>query len=164
MTTMRKSPLMLLLWGAFATACHAAPFVLVVKGRIANTNDPAHSVYNITEAELLQLPAHSITTSTTWTPKSTFTGPLLSDVLERAGAQGDSVELHTLDDYSYTVSISEAQQYGAILAYSMNGVRLKASDFGPLFLIYPRDTYPAQLSGAVADAKFVWQIDALILK
>jgi hypothetical protein len=164
MTAMPSSPLVLLRAWSFATACHAAPFVLAVKGRIANTNDPAHKVYNITEAELLLLPVHSITTSTTWTPKSIFTGPLLSNVLERAGAQGDSVELHTLDDYSYTVRVSEPRQYGAILAYSMNGVRLKASNFGPLFLIYPRDTYPAQLSGATADAKFVWQIDTLILK
>jgi hypothetical protein len=164
MTVMRRLTVAWVVCAGFASVAHAAPFMLSIKGRIANTNDPAHSVYQISEAELLALPVHSITTSTTWTPTSTFTGPLLSDVLERAGAQTDSVEVHTLDDYSYTIHVSEARKYGAILAYSKNGVRLKTSDFGPLFLVYPRDTYPAQLSGAAADAKFVWQIDALILK
>jgi hypothetical protein len=153
-----------LMCAGFAAVCHAAPFMLSVEGRIANTNDPTHSIYRISESDLLNFPVHSITTSTTWTPRATFTGPLLSDVLKRAGAQTDLVELHTLDDYSYTVHVSEAGRYGAILAYSMNGVRLKIRDFGPLFLVYPRDSYPAQLTGAAADAKFVWQIDALILK
>jgi hypothetical protein len=51
-----------------------------------------------------------------------------------------------------------------IVAYSMNGKRLKVSDFGPLFLIYPRDAFPTELSGAAADSKFVWQIKDLIVK
>jgi hypothetical protein len=46
----------------------------------------------------------------------------------------------------------------------MNGQRLKISDFGPLFLIYPRDAFPEDLAGASADSKFVWQIKALIVK
>lgn len=142
----------------------AAPLVLDVTGKIGRTTDADHSVYHIGEAELMKLPVHTITTSTTWTPKSTFAGPLLKDVLKLVDARADEVELRTIDDYSYTVSASEAERYGAILAYSMNGVRLKVSNFGPLFLIYPRDAYPSQLSGSVAEAKFVWQIKALVVK
>lgn len=142
----------------------AAPITLDVEGKISRTNDPDRTMYRISEAELMKLPAHTITTSTTWTPKSAFTGPLLADVLRLVGAHADVVELRTLDDYAYTVSVSEAERYGAILAYSMNGTRLKISNFGPLFLIYPRDAYPAELTGSVADAKFVWQIKALVLK
>jgi hypothetical protein len=142
----------------------AAPLTLDVEGKINRTNDPDHSVYRISEAELMTLPVHTIATSTTWTPKATFAGPLLEDVLKLVGAYGEWVELRTLDDYAYTVRVAEAERYGAILAYSMNGARLKVSNFGPLFLIYPRDKYPAELTGSVADAKFVWQIKALILK
>jgi len=142
----------------------AAPMTLDVEGKIGRTNDPDRTVYRISEAELMKLPQHTITTSTTWTPKSAFTGPLLSDVLRLVGAHADLVELRTLDDYAYTVPVSEAEHYGAILAYSMNGTRLKVSNFGPLFLIYPRDAYPQELTGSVADAKFVWQIKALVLK
>jgi hypothetical protein len=85
-------------------------------------------------------------------------------VLHLAEARGDSVELRTFDDYSVTLTVSEARHYGAILAYSMNGKRLKVRDFGPLFLIFPRDAYPSELTGAVADTKYVWQVKALILK
>ena len=98
-------------------AASAAPLALDVQGMIGRTNDPDHSVYHISEAELLKLPVHTITTSTTWTPKSTFSGPLLGDVLKLVDARADSIELRTIDDYSYTVSAREAERYGAILAY-----------------------------------------------
>ena len=153
---------LLLAW--LPLSASAVPLALDVEGNINRTNDPDHSLYRISEAELMTLPVHTITTSTTWTPKATFAGPRLEDVLKLVGAHAEWVELRTLDDYAYTVRVSEAERYGAILAYSMNGVRLKVSNFGPLFLIYPRDTYPAELTGSVADAKFVWQIKALIVK
>jgi hypothetical protein len=145
-------------------AASAAPLALDVQGLIGRTNDVDHSVYHISEAQLLKLPVHTITTSTTWTPKSTFSGPLLGDVLDLVDARGDAIELRTIDDYSYTVSATEAERYGAILAYSRNGVRLTVNKFGPLFLIYPRDAYPSELSGSAAEAKFVWQIKGMVVK
>ena len=145
-------------------AASAAPLALDVQGLIGRTNDVDHSVYHISEAQLLKLPVHTITTSTTWTPKSTFSGPLLGDVLDLVDARGDAIELRTIDDYSYTVSAKEAERYGAILAYSRNGVRLTVDKFGPLFLIYPRDAYPSELSGSAAEAKFVWQIKGMVVK
>jgi hypothetical protein len=147
-----------------AAAAHATPMALDVTGKIANTTDSAHHVFHFSEAQILALPAHSISTSTSWTPKSTFTGPLLADILKEVGAYGERIEVHTYDDYTYTLPVSDTDRYGVIVAYSMNGKRLRISDFGPLFLIYPRDAYPAELTGAATDAKFVWQIKALIIK
>ncbi|WP_144137532.1 molybdopterin-dependent oxidoreductase [Paraburkholderia sp. BCC1884] len=137
---------------------------LDVTGRIARTTDAAHKLYHFTEAQLLALPVHSITTATTWTPRSTFTGPSLADILKTVGASGSEIEIHTLDDYTYTIPVSDSERYGVVVAYSMNGQRLKISDFGPLFLIYPRDAFPDELTGASGDSKFVWQIKALIIK
>ena len=151
--------LLLASWTAQATT-----LALDVKGKIAKTNDATHTNFHFSEAQILALPSHSISTSTTWTPKSTFTGPLLADILKTVGAYGDQVEIHTLDDYTYTIPVSDTSRYGVIVAYSMNGQRLQVSDFGPLFLIYPRDEFPAELAGASADSKFVWQIKALIVK
>ena len=145
-------------------AASAAPLALDVQGMIGRTNDADHTVYHLSEADLLKLPVHTITTSTTWTPKSTFAGPLLGDVLKLVDARADDIEMRTIDDYSYTVSAREAERYGAILAYSMNGVRLTVSNFGPLFLIYPRDAYPSELTGSAAEAKFVWQIKGMVVK
>ncbi|WP_074771078.1 molybdopterin-dependent oxidoreductase [Paraburkholderia sp. GAS333] len=141
-----------------------APLTLDVQGKISKTNDAAHQSYHFTEAQLLALPPHSITTSTTWTPRSTFTGPLLADILKAVGAYGTQIEFRTLDDYTYTVPVSDSDRYGVVVAYSMNGQRLKVSDFGPLFLIYPRDAFPDEITGASGDSKFVWQIKALIVK
>jgi hypothetical protein len=137
---------------------------LDVQGKITHTNDAAHHTFHFSEAQLLALPVHTITTSTTWTPRSTFTGPSLADILKAVGARGTEVEFRTFDDYTYTVPVSDCERYGVIVAYSMNGKRLKLSDFGPLFLIYPRDAFPDELTGAVGDSKFVWQIKALIVK
>ncbi|CAB3767039.1 molybdopterin-dependent oxidoreductase [Paraburkholderia solisilvae] len=147
-----------------AAAAHATPMALDVTGKIAHTTDPEHRLFHFSEAQILALPAHSISTSTAWTPKSTFTGPLLADILRVVGAYGDRIEVHAYDDYTYTVPVSDIGRYGVIVAYSMNGQRLKISDFGPLFLIYPRDAYPAELTGGMTDAKFIWQIKALIVK
>ncbi|WP_414696660.1 molybdopterin-dependent oxidoreductase [Paraburkholderia sp.] len=142
----------------------AATLSLDVMGKIAITTDPSHTVYHFTQAQLLAMPAHSITTSTEWTARSTFTGPSLADILKHVGAQGTEIEVRTLDDYTDIIPLSDIDRYGVIMAYSMNGKRLKVSDFGPLFLIYPRDNYPTELTGADANAKFVWQIKALIVK
>ncbi|HEY3596605.1 MAG TPA: molybdopterin-dependent oxidoreductase [Paraburkholderia sp.] len=147
-----------------AATAQATPMSLDVMGKIGRTTDAAHTVFHFSEAQILALPTHSISTSTSWTPKSTFTGPLLADILKAVGAYGDEVELRTYDDYTYTVPVSDTGRYGVIVAYSMNGQRLKVSDFGPLFLIYPRDAYPAELVGALGDSKFIWQIKALIVR
>ncbi|MFM0225824.1 putative pterin-binding protein [Paraburkholderia dipogonis] len=150
-------------WSAQAQS-EPSPLALDVQGKIGKTTDAAHKTYHFTEAQLLALPVHAITTSTTWTPRSTFTGPLLADILKTVGAYGGQVEIHTLDDYTYTIPVSDCDRYGVVVAYSMNGRRLKISDFGPLFLIYPRDAFPDELTGASGDSKFVWQIKALIVK
>ena len=145
----------------------AAALSLDVTGAATAANDPTHPAqreYHLTEEQLLALPAHSITTSTSWTPRATFTGPLLADILKLVGTHGSQIEVHTLDDYIETIPVSDCARYGVIVAYSMNGKRLKVSDFGPLFLIYPRDAFPTELSGADADSKFVWQIKDLIVK
>jgi hypothetical protein len=155
---------------ASATAAHAGdvapvvPLSLDIDGAVRVTNNAAHTAYHFTEAQLLKLPAHSISTSTAWTPRTTFTGPLLSDVLKAVGAYGSEIEIHTLDDYVCDVPVADAGRYGVVLAYAMNGQRLKVSDYGPLFLIYPRDQYPQELTGAAGDAKFAWQIKSMTIK
>ena len=150
-------------WSAQAQS-ESATLSLDVTGKIGKTNDALHQMYHFTKAQLRALPVHSITTATTWTPRSTFTGPLLADILKTVGAYGDAVEIHTLDDYTYTIPVSDGDRYGVVVAYGMNGRRLQISDFGPLFLIYPRDAFPDELAGASGDSKFVWQIKALIVK
>ncbi|WP_322070447.1 molybdopterin-dependent oxidoreductase [Paraburkholderia bannensis] len=147
-----------------AQAAEAGGLALDVNGAVKVTNNAAHTAYHFSEAQLLKLPQYSIETATTWTPRSTFTGPRLADVLTTVGAYGSQIEIHTIDDYTCIVPVSDATRYGAVLAYAMNGRRLKVSDFGPLFLIYPRDQFPLELDGAAGDSKFAWQIVSMTIK
>jgi hypothetical protein len=151
-------------WVQAAQAAPLVPLTLDIDGEVHVTNNAAHTAYHFTEAQLLKLPVHAIATSTTWTPRSTFTGPLLSDVLKAVGAYGSEIEIHTIDDYTCVVPVADAARYGVVLAYAMNGERLKVSNFGPLFLIYPRDQYPQELDGSAGDAKFAWQIKSMTIK
>ena len=87
-------------WSMQADAqAESLPLSLDVKGKISKTNDAAHQSYHFTEAQLLALPVHSITTATTWTPRSTFTGPLLADILKKSvhpAAQSRSIRSTTI--------------------------------------------------------------------
>lgn len=147
-----------------ATGATGGGLTLDVNGQVRVTNNATHDAYHFSEQQLLALPTHAISTSTTWTPRSTFTGPLLADVLKTVGAYGSQIEIHTIDDYTCVVPVADARRYGVVLAYAMNGKRLKVSDFGPLFLIYPRDQFPLELDGAAGDAKFAWQIVSMTIK
>lgn len=114
-------------------------------------------VVALTEAQLMALPVATITTSTEWTPVSRFDGPLLNDVLELAGARGKTLEIFAADDYSISIPWSDLARYGVILAHSRDGERMTRRRFGPLFVVYPRDKFPA-LQTPTMGARFIWQV------
>lgn len=140
------------------------PPLLVVAGRIRRTNDADRKTYRFSEEEFLGLPQASITTATVWTPRSRFDGPRLLDVLKHVDAQGTEIHLRALNDYSITIPWSDLERYQVILAHSRNGVRMAASTYGPLWLMYPRDEFPDELSGPVAGTKYIWQVRAIEIK
>jgi hypothetical protein len=144
-------------------AAHVESVSLVVSGNITRFTDNIAREYRFSEQELLALPIHKITTTTSWTPLSTFEGPRLSDILEAVGAKGTTVVVHALNDYSFRLPISDAARYGVILAYRQNGEILKRNKFGPLFVIYPRDGHK-ELQTKSTDAKFVWQVARLVVQ
>ncbi|RQS71572.1 oxidoreductase [Burkholderia sp. Bp8963] len=158
-----KTLLLASLLGA-AAACWAAPFTFTVDGRIAKSNQPGKTVYVFSEQELMALPQHEISTSTSWTPQATFSGPRLSDVLKVVGAQGTQIEFRCIDEYTFTIPVSDADKYGVILARKMNGKVLGNDNYGPLWIMYPRDQFPDDLKTPLGEAKFAWQIIGLTVK
>jgi hypothetical protein len=48
-------------------------------------------------------------------------------------------------------------QYAPILAHTRDGSRMSRSDFGPLFIVYPRDRFPA-LRAPIMGARMAWQV------
>jgi hypothetical protein len=163
MKTIKSSLLFLFLMLVAGTVAADTGLKLDITGKITHFTDKKAGVYHFSEKDLLGLKPYTIKTSTTWTPESAFTGPKLSDVLDKVGVTGTILEMHALDDYTYSIPVSDAKQYGVVLAYSMNGERIKADRFGPIFVIYPRDDHE-ELRKPTAEAKFVWQLSRIVVK
>ncbi len=132
--------------------------MLTVGGKIKNVTNAVDKTYDFTEKELLDMPTSTIETSTAWTAKSAFVGPLLGDVLKKVGAAGKTVQMIALNDYFADMPVSVSQKYGAILAHTRNGERLVTRDHGPLFVMLPRDKFPAELNTPLAARWYVWQL------
>jgi hypothetical protein len=111
----------------------------------------------LTEAQILALPSRVIVTETDWTPVSRFEGPLLRDVLRLHPGESGDLNVFALNQYAVTIPMSDLDKYSPILAYSRDGERLKRSDFGPLFIVYPRDQY-AELRTSKMAARMAWQV------
>ncbi|MFI8417259.1 molybdopterin-dependent oxidoreductase [Serratia sp. NPDC078593] len=146
------------------TQVPARSFTLEVSGNISHFTDPANQRYVFTERDLLTMPMRSITTSTSWTPQRQFDGVAVADILTKVGAKGQTISMHALNDYYIDIPLSDVQQYGIILAYQMNGERLKIRNFGPLFLVYPRDDAGAELNSPLYNARFIWQVNRIVIK
>ncbi|UXU89830.1 molybdopterin-dependent oxidoreductase [Burkholderia sp. S-53] len=163
-TIWTKSLLTACLLGMAAAAWAASSFTFTVDGKIDKSNQQGKTAYVFSEQALMALPQHTIVTSTSWTPKATFTGPRLSDVLKIVGAHGTQIEFRCIDEYTFTIPVSDANRYGVILARTMNGRVLGNDNYGPLWIMYPRDQYPDELKTPLGEAKFAWQIIGLTVK
>lgn len=131
---------------------------LTISGKIGRTTKSPSNAYEMSEGEFLALPTSTVTTSTPWTPKSDFSGPLLSKVLSDVDAKGKKLRFVALDDFSVEVDSDYLEKYGTILATSKNGARLTIRDFGPVFVMYPRDSFREELDTPAAASYLVWQL------
>lgn len=141
-------------------AANAKP-LLRISGRIGRINNAVTRTFDFTEAAFLALPQSSITTATSWTPVSVFTGPALLDVMAAAGVSAGTLTCRTLDDYAAPIPWEDLVRYGVILAHSQDGKRLSPKRWGPLWTIYPRDQYPDELKGPTAESRFIWQVNRI---
>ncbi|APS32547.1 MULTISPECIES: oxidoreductase [Serratia] len=117
----------------------------------------------ITRQMLEAMPAHTIKTSTNFTPEDTFTGVEFAELVEAYHLKGQSVRAFAWDDYSYSMPIDEMIKYRVIVAYQRGGKPIDVGELGPFAIIYPRDGY-AELNNLDVNAKTVWQVKRLELK
>lgn len=85
-----------------------------------------------------------------------FSGPLLADVLEAAGATGETVTVQALDGYAVEVPLEEMVAKGAVVALTRDGRPLGIGNFGPTQIVFPRADR-ADLAD-MPDDWWVWQI------
>ena len=142
-------------------AADAGPVVLSVTGKLS----AGHSMH-FDMAALAALAQHSLITSTPWySQPRQFTGPLLRDVLQAAGAKTTVTRLRltALNDYRVEIPAGEVQQHDIILARLLDGQPMAVRDKGPLFVMYPFDAH-AELQSAVHFSRAIWQVHSLELQ
>jgi hypothetical protein len=147
-----------------ANRCPTDAFLEVVaKG--PSKDQPGKS-FKFSEAEFLALANSTITTTTAWTPKSSFTGPELSAVLKAAGAlpsKANVAHMYAIDSYEFDIPLEHLPKYKPVLAHTQNGKRLDLPTKGPIFLIYPRDNYP-EMKTMQGQAGYVWMVCKIELR
>ncbi len=132
------------------------PVILTVTGKITKRNRGEAAVFDA--AMIDKLPAHEFRTWTPWFKEPvTFRGPLLQTLLDAVGAQGQTLNFVALNDYAVNVPLSDAREFGPLLARRINGKVLGVRDKGPLFLIYPFDTKPETRTDQYY-GRSIWQI------
>ena len=160
--TRRLCCLGLPLLAAWPRAQAADPVVLTLAGTLERVSGQRELDY--TMAALAALPQHQLLTSTPWDKQvRRYTGPLLRDLLEAAGARGTTVRATALNDYRVDIPISDARNFDLIVARLVDDQPMRVRDRGPLALIYPYDT-DAQLRTERYLSRSAWQLRRLEVK
>ena len=117
-----------------------------------------------TRAQLTALGIHRIETDTPWTDKvTTFEGPLLRDVLEKADVDGAHIEAVALNDYRVEIPVSDSRETDMILAMKVDGKMIGVRERGPLWVIYPWGVRE-DLRTELYYSRAIWQLRELILR
>lgn len=108
-------------------------------------------------AGLDALPQQALTTYEPFLKTTvTFNGVSFADLLDAAGATGDKVLVHALDDYERTIPTAALREPGVLLATREAGEEIPISEGGPVRLVFPEDS----TTGADPDL-WVWSVDRL---
>jgi len=67
-----------------------------------------------------------------------YEGPLLEDVLDAAGARGNTATVYLLDGYRTRIALKDLVSRGAVLAFKRDGRMFNVGDFGPAQIVFPR--------------------------
>lgn len=155
--------------GAIARARAAKPnlpspsgdAVLTVTGSVGLTNGDGTADF---DRDMLEsLGTSSFTTTTPWYERPvTFEGVLVTRLMRAVDARGETVTALALNDYATEMPMSDFERFGVLLALKRDGSYMPVRDKGPLFLIYPFDTYSG-LKSRQYYSRCVWQLRRLIV-
>jgi len=133
--------------------------MLEVTGNLSPSMDEDTVI--ILRRDVEKLPQKSITTTSHITDDPiTYSGPLFTDLLNLAGAQGDLVTVVAWDDYLAEIKVEDLNKYGVILATHENGKQLSMENRGPMYVVFPFSDYP-EIRNDLYYNKSVWQIKTI---
>jgi hypothetical protein len=150
-----------------------SPVLVTLTGTLENTNrgpmDPDwdklflfnnvafEAAHAFTADDLAALPQTTVRTDF---PKGgevqEFAGVSFVDLLEAAGATGETVFIQALDGYAAEATVSDLAEKGAILALGRNGTPLDIGGLGPAMVAYPRAE--REDLAEMNDDGWVWQV------
>ena len=109
-----------------------------------------------------QYPQITFTTQLPWYPDANqFTGFRVSDLLQQLGVEDTlAVSFIALNDYAASTTIENILKYDPIVAYKMNGEKMKVRNKGPYWLVFNLDKYP-EIDNTAFHSQMVWQIDEI---
>lgn len=144
---------------AEALSSPAGPVILTVTGAISQTNSDGAAIFD--RAMLSALEPISVKTFTPWTDGiQHFSGVSLASLLQKVGAEGDTLIARALNEYSAIMPLSDAKTFNVLLAMEWNGKAMTARDKGPVWIIFPLNG-PATKALHPHNYKMVWQLRSL---
>jgi hypothetical protein len=154
-----------------AAAAGRGPALLTVTGAIARSNrgpyNPAldqmmhkqqvsfDKAWVFDFAELAALPSRTIRPTLEYDAKAhELRGPLLLDVLARAGAHTSDASkllLRAVDGYAVELTGKQARSLGFIVATHLDGQPMPLGGLGPLWAVYDADRVPEMAGKSLAE-------------
>lgn len=154
---------------ALVVAGVGLPLAVSAQSPILVVHDTKGQVHSFTSEAIAALPWTQIRTHTRWTEgQQVFRGPLLSEIyaatgMTRADLDGRVLVMTALNDFKIELPAVDAWEYNPILAREMNGEIMSVRQKGPLWVVYPRDDFPA-LQGSNYDDRWIWQLREIFVR
>jgi hypothetical protein len=140
------------------------PAVLSVSGRIARTNAGNLLQLDLATLERLRIVSFRAHDEQAEGNVVTFSGVLLSDVLELAGADDGATVLdaRALNDYRIEIPVSDLDRYPVMIATRVDGDRMPVERFGPIRVVYPNLDF--KLDASRYDERWIWQLASISVR
>lgn len=136
--------------------------ILTVSGNITRTNTGSKADFDLDM--LHALGTHALPVTTSWTDGiQEFSGVPMRDLMEAVGATGKTIEAVALNEYSQMIEIEDFFRYPVILATKLNGNTIRVRDKGPLWIVYPLDSFTEKERISI-EPRMVWQLRELIVR
>jgi len=133
--------------------------VLTLSGQISGTNVGDTLAFDMETLEKLRLVKYEV--DDPWLhEKVMYSGVLLSDLLEVAGAPDTMTEVMALalDGYAAPIPISEIKSWPVLVATQTNGAHMTIETSGPTRIIFPYDVHN---DVTAARNMSVWNLESL---
>lgn len=155
-------PLMSALAGAAALEKPVGKIILTVSGNITNTNAGDKAVFDRDMLEALG--SAELSVNTPWTDgRQVFIGVPGKRVLDAVGARGEKMLAKAINDYQVEIPLSDLRNYPVLFALKQNGKYMRVRGKGPIWIIYPRETYPELDTDEITD-RWVWQLEEIVIQ